>query len=136
MIVVMELHEFKIGASFWTYTDEWRCTDVGTRVAVGVKLGPVDEEHGAAARFGGPPYEVEEVVWDEYEREICFPTKDAMLVDRERNENDERTDDRRNCDIKKRCSRGLDEWRYKSASCADGDAPPAQHASASRGGDR
>jgi hypothetical protein len=36
----MELSDFVIGATFWTHAGAFRCTDIGTRVVVAVKLGP------------------------------------------------------------------------------------------------
>lgn len=92
----MELGDFRIGESFWTYTgDEWRCTDIGTRVVVAIKLGPHEVVTTAAngqtstrldddpSWFNGPPYAVEESVWDEDSIEVCFPSKEAMIADRE-----------------------------------------------------
>ncbi|MCA1606008.1 MAG: hypothetical protein LC775_11170 [Acidobacteria bacterium] len=32
--------------------------------------------------FDGPPYAVEEIVFDEDDQVVCFPTKAAMLADR------------------------------------------------------
>lgn len=36
----MELSDFVIGETFWTHDGAFRCTDIGTRVVVAVKLGP------------------------------------------------------------------------------------------------
>ena len=36
----MELSDFAIGETFWTHAGAFRCTDIGTRVVVAVKLGP------------------------------------------------------------------------------------------------
>ena len=36
----MELRDFAIGETFWTHSGAFRCTDIGTRVVVAVKLGP------------------------------------------------------------------------------------------------
>ena len=36
----MELSDFAIGETFWTHVGAFRCTDIGTRVVVAVKLGP------------------------------------------------------------------------------------------------
>ena len=36
----MELGDFAIGETFWTHAGAFRCTDIGTRVVVAVKLGP------------------------------------------------------------------------------------------------
>ena len=91
----MELREFAIGESFWTEAGHFRCTDVGTRVVVAIKLGPtevvmVDDTGETYTRldedpswFEGPPYAVEEVVFDEDDQVVCFPTEAAMLADRD-----------------------------------------------------
>lgn len=34
----MEHKDFRIGLEFWTATGAWRCTDVGTRTIVAIKL--------------------------------------------------------------------------------------------------
>jgi len=83
----MELSDFAIGETFWTHVGAFRCTDVGTRVVVAVKLGPreigraekVDGELRITKRIdddpswlNGPPYAVEEVVFDENELLGCF----------------------------------------------------------------
>ena len=47
----MELSDFAIGETFWTHGGAFRCTDVGTRVVVAVKLGP--REIGRAEKVGG-----------------------------------------------------------------------------------
>jgi hypothetical protein len=91
----MQLRDFVVGESFWTELGEFRCTDVGTRVVVAIKLGPtevviVDDSGETLTRldedpswFDGPPYAVEEVVFDEDDQLVCFPTEAAMLADRE-----------------------------------------------------
>ena len=71
----MELSDFAIGETFWTHAGAFRCTDIGTRVVVAVKLGPreirgprsVDGELRITKRIdddpswlNGPPYAVEE----------------------------------------------------------------------------
>src|SRR6188508_653379 len=38
-IATMELSDFAIGETFWTHAGAFRCTDIGTRVVVAVKLG-------------------------------------------------------------------------------------------------
>lgn len=47
----MELSDFAIGETFWTHAGAFRCTDVGTRVVVAVKLGP--REIGRAEKVDG-----------------------------------------------------------------------------------
>lgn len=57
----MKKEDFQIGCEFYTRTGKWRCTDVGTRVIVAIKLDETDESW-----FNGPPYAVVEHVFDEY----------------------------------------------------------------------
>ena len=94
----MELSDFAIGETFWTHAGAFRCTDIGTRVVVAVKLGP--REVGGPRRWmeslritkridddpswlNGPPYAVEEVVFDENELLGCFRSEAELLGDGE-----------------------------------------------------
>jgi hypothetical protein len=92
----MELSDFAIGETFCTHAGAFRCTDIGTRVVVAVKLGPrevsraesVDGEVRITKRIdddpswlNGPPYAVEEVVFDENELLGCFRTEAELLAD-------------------------------------------------------
>lgn len=52
--------DFGIGQTFHTATGAWRCTDIGTRVITAIKLDRADE-----LNYSGPPYMIEEVVFDE-----------------------------------------------------------------------
>ena len=65
----MRLEDFKIGYEFKTETGTWRCTDVGTRTIIAIKI----SDHEDASWFSGPPYAVAETVFDEDDREICEP---------------------------------------------------------------
>ena len=63
----MEHGDFRIGSRFWTAAGEWRCTDVGTRTIVAVKIGDDDDV---------------ETGFDENDVEGCYPTlaeRDADL---------------------------------------------------------
>lgn len=86
----MELSDFVIGETFWTEEGAFRCTDVGTRVVVAVKLGPrevsraetVDGELRITKRIdddprwlNGPPYAVVEHVFDEHDLPVCYRTE-------------------------------------------------------------
>jgi hypothetical protein len=84
----MRHEEFRIGMEFWCGGRRWRCTDVGTRVVVGVCLEP-HEVVTATASGGtprttstdaawsvGPPYAVPEDVFDEYDIEGCSLSPD------------------------------------------------------------
>jgi hypothetical protein len=62
----MKHADFVIGEVFVTGTGRWRCTDIGTRVIVGVKLDAPDESW-----YAGPPFAVEERVFDEYDQVGC-----------------------------------------------------------------
>jgi hypothetical protein len=89
----MRHSEFSIGMTFFTAAGAWRCTDVGTRVIVAISLEPrinvrstrsgdgtFTEEQCLSddpADLAGPPYSVVETVFDEYELERCFTTRDA-----------------------------------------------------------
>ena len=85
-----------IGETFWTYHGAFRCTDIGPRGVVAGKLGPreiaraerVDGELRITKRIdhdpswlNGPPYAVEEVVFDENELLGCFRTEAELLAD-------------------------------------------------------
>lgn len=77
--------EFQIGGLFWCGRRQWRCTDIGTRVITAIRLDHVDvestvpdqrrtlgrSEAEAEGWFNGPPYVVNETVFDEYDIEGC-----------------------------------------------------------------
>ncbi|WEJ11736.1 hypothetical protein [Sinorhizobium prairiense] len=83
----MEHSEFHIGLDFWCGKGRWRCTDVGTRTVVAIRLDQfkttaVDagkailesltyEQANAAGWFIGPPYAVAELVFDENDLKSC-----------------------------------------------------------------
>jgi hypothetical protein len=91
----MKHEEFQIGMEFWCGGRRWRCTDVGTRVVVGICLEPhevvtVTRESPTSSTmtrttsddpswFSGPPYAVVEEVFDEHSIEGCtlLPDVDA-----------------------------------------------------------
>jgi hypothetical protein len=72
----MKKEDFFIGLEFFTaYCDKegdaftpvkWRCSDVGTRIIVAIKLDQSD-----SSWYNGPPYAVSEIVFDEYDIEVC-----------------------------------------------------------------
>jgi hypothetical protein len=95
LTATMELSGFVMGETFWTHHGAFRCTDIGTRVVVAVKLGlrevsraeSVDGEVRMTKRIdddpswlNGPPYAVEEVVFDENELLGCFRTEAELLA--------------------------------------------------------
>lgn len=70
----MTKDEFRIGRKFHTASGKWRCTDIGTRVIVAIKLDQEDPRN-----YNGPPYSIAELVFDEYDMEGCSldPTEQA-----------------------------------------------------------
>ena len=79
----MELSDFKIGENFTCSGRQYKCTDIGSRGggAVPLNVEVSSKAHGSktlslveATRegwFNGPPYAVQEVVFDEYDLEQC-----------------------------------------------------------------
>ncbi len=83
----MQHSEFKIGGDFWSGDRQWRCTDIGTRTIVAIRIDRVEvggdapdrrrvlgrAEAEAAGWFNGPPYAVAESIFDENDIEGCSP---------------------------------------------------------------
>jgi hypothetical protein len=82
----MRHSEFKIGGTFRCGGRLWRCTDIGTRTIVAIRVDRVEVrgspalhrilsgvEAEAAGWFRGPPYAVAESVFDENDIEGCAP---------------------------------------------------------------
>lgn len=84
------LRAWDIGMEFMSGGRRWRCTDVGTRTIVAIRVDPVEivsvgEDGGQSTRtmtkaeaeaegwFSGPPYGVAEFVFDEDDLEACEP---------------------------------------------------------------
>jgi hypothetical protein len=63
----MKPSDFKIGLEFWMSGSRWRCTDVGSRVVVAIKLDQYDDP----SWYYGPPYKVGEHSLDEYDLMAC-----------------------------------------------------------------
>jgi hypothetical protein len=75
----MKHADFTIGGMFWCGGRQWRCTDIGTRTIIAIRLDSVDvgstnpelrrtlgyAEAEADGWFKGPPYAVAEDVFDE-----------------------------------------------------------------------
>lgn len=70
--------DFRIGLEFWNNGAQepakWRCTDIGTRVIVAIRLDRDDDP----SWYNGPPYALAEVVFDEYDMEACDPHPDDI----------------------------------------------------------
>jgi hypothetical protein len=89
----MDHADFHIGCEFTTDTGRWRCTDIGTRVIVAIKVDPVEvvrlEDGQKTTRqmsqaeaeregwFNGPPHGLAEWVFDEDDMEECEPIRRA-----------------------------------------------------------
>jgi hypothetical protein len=63
----MKPSDFKIGLEFWMSGSRWRCTDVGSRVVVAIKLDQYDDH----SWYNGSPYKVAEHSLDEYDLMAC-----------------------------------------------------------------
>lgn len=64
----MKHSDFSIGTQFICGETLWRCTDVGTRVIVAIAL---DIYSNDESWLNGPPYAVQEVVFDENDMPAC-----------------------------------------------------------------
>jgi hypothetical protein len=90
----MRHEDFQVGIEFWCSSRRWRCTDIGTRVVVGVCLEPhevvtVARDAQTSSRtetrtitadeswLAGPPYAVPEAVFDEYSIGGCSLIRDG-----------------------------------------------------------
>ena len=72
----MKLEEFKIGEKFFASAGfEWLCTDKGTRTITAIMLDPYKDE----SWFIGPPYSLNEEVFDEYDFESCYKDINEMI---------------------------------------------------------
>jgi hypothetical protein len=61
LVIDMKLSQFQIGTEFLTPVGDRRCTDVGTRTIVAIRL---DLDHDPTF-YSGPPYGIAEHVFDE-----------------------------------------------------------------------
>ena len=71
----MRHSDFKIGLHFHTAAGLWRCTDVGTRVIVAIRLDAPDDSW-----YHGPPYAVAESVLDENDLQGCSLAADGVTA--------------------------------------------------------
>jgi hypothetical protein len=83
----MKHADFRIGAEFRSGGRQWRCTDIGMRTIVAIRLDQVEvgcnqpelrrtlnrAEAEAEGWFTGPPYALNESVFDRYDMEGCSP---------------------------------------------------------------
>lgn len=83
--------DFVIDGTFWCSGRQWRCTDIGTRTVVAIRIDSVQvtstspeggrtlDRPGAEAEgwFRGPPYAVAETVFDEDDQASCVTEQEA-----------------------------------------------------------
>ncbi len=87
----MKTGDFFIGLEFYTAAGKWRCTDIGTRVIVAIRIDQVtssrhDPENGTTIEiisddpscFNGPPYAIAEYVFDEFDMGGCSLDSEAF----------------------------------------------------------
>lgn len=88
--MTMKPTDFHIGLEFWCSGRQWRCTDVGTRTVIAIRIDGADltvSQSGSLEKltlsgreaedrgwFNGPPYAVAEHVFDENDLEACSLT--------------------------------------------------------------
>jgi hypothetical protein len=95
----MKHSDFRIGLEFWCGKKRWRCTDVGARIITAISLephevvelsAPSDSSKTPRTRryvttdpswLSGPPYQVAEAVFDEYDIEGCSLTQEGQQDD-------------------------------------------------------
>ncbi|WP_395696628.1 hypothetical protein [Methylocella sp.] len=95
----MDRDSFHIGLEFWSDGRRYRCTDVGSRVIVAIRVDSAEiatsdgvtlttrkisgEQADAEGWFSGPPYGVLEQVFDEDDLKICSlePDSDRALAE-------------------------------------------------------
>lgn len=73
----MEHTDFKIGESFWICSKEWRCTDIGQRTVVAIKI----EAGRDPSWYNGPPFNWEYVIWL---RQPKYPPQQSPALNGER----------------------------------------------------
>lgn len=59
--IAMKHSDFEVGVEFFTATGKWRCTDLGRRTVIAIRLDHPED----ASWYNGPPYAVAETVFDE-----------------------------------------------------------------------
>lgn len=86
----MKHADFTLGSTFWCSGRQWRCTDIGARTIIAIRIDSVTVDSTDPARrqmlrraeaeaegfFNGPPYAVAEVVFHEYDQVGCSPEPD------------------------------------------------------------
>lgn len=74
--------DFDIGTAFLTSTGQvWRCTDVGTRTILAIEIHRPDQPDRDPSWFVGPPYSVQEVVFDEDDIRGAYQSFDEHVLE-------------------------------------------------------
>ena len=90
----MQHDEFTIGGTFWCSGQQWRCTDIGRRTIIAIRIDRVSvgstnpelrrtlsrAEAEAEGWFKGPPYACAETVFDEDFLPACSLEPDAEMA--------------------------------------------------------
>lgn len=77
--IIMKISDFEIEKPFFGPAGfKWLCTDKGSRVITAIML-EYDKED---CWFKGPPYSLEEKVFDEYEMQSCYNNTQNMILER------------------------------------------------------
>nr|WP_294554301.1 hypothetical protein [uncultured Rhodopila sp.] len=83
--------DFTLGGTFRCGGGQWRCTDIGRRTVIAIRIDSVTvagtgpertltfAEAEAAGCFNGPPYAVVELVFDEDDMEGCTTDEEGPL---------------------------------------------------------
>lgn len=93
----MKHSEFVIGGEFWCSGRQWRCTDIGTRTIIAIRIDSVDvgsnrpelcrtltrAEAEHEGWFNGPPYAGLESVFDEDYMPACSLEPDEEATSQE-----------------------------------------------------
>jgi hypothetical protein len=73
----MQHSDFSIGCEFVTPTGRWRCTDIGTRTVIAIRLNHDDDP----TWYSGPPYALAEHIFDEEGIIDCDPAPERRDYD-------------------------------------------------------
>lgn len=74
--------DFEIGTDFLTNTGQvWRCTDVGSRTILAIEIHSPDQTDRDACWFVGPPYSVQEIVFDEDDIRGAYQSFDEHVLE-------------------------------------------------------
>lgn len=74
----MVISDFHIGLTFFNCLGDWRCTDVGSRTIAAIRTA----DQLPAAWYEGPPYAVEERLFNEQDMARSFVTLKDAITDR------------------------------------------------------